>query len=346
MHGMNDGHGLGSALVDLTVKVMPMLNIPVRRIAVSLALMAAAAWGPGAMAAYPERPIKIIVAFPPGSSTDIVARSLSQPLAEALGQAVVIENRPGAGGNIGTVAVARSAADGYTVLMHSVAYSVNPSLYSKAGYEVGKELVGVAMAAVSPNILYVHPDVKANTLPELLALARTERLAYASSGNGTTTHLGAELLFRNLAKVEITHAPYAPASAATAVVSGQVPVGSTSIPPVVQLAKAGKVRAIAVTSLKRSGALPQVPTVAELGYPGFEANTWFAMMAPQGTPTEVLDRLNTEINKILQNKAIHEGFAAQSLEAVRMDRSTLDSYLAAEARKWATVVQQTGAKVD
>jgi tripartite-type tricarboxylate transporter receptor subunit TctC len=316
------------------------------RYALRAMLLAGLGWSSSVWAAYPERPIKIIVAFPPGSSTDIVARSLSQPLSEALGQAVVIENRPGAGGNIGTVAVARSAADGYTVLMHSVAYSVNPSLYSKAGYEVGKDLVGVAMAAVSPNILYVHPTVKANDLAELLALARSEKLAYASSGNGTTTHLGAELLFRNLAKVDITHAPYAPASAATAVVSGQVPVGSTSIPPVVQLAKAGKVRPIAVTSLKRSGALPQVPTVAELGYPGFEANTWFAMLAPQGTPPEVLDRLNTEINKILQNKAINEGFAAQSLEAVRMDRPTLDSYLAAEARKWASVVQQTGAKVD
>ena len=304
-------------------------------------------WSAGAaLAAYPERPIKIVVAFPPGSSTDIVARALSQPLSEALGQPVVIENRPGAGGNIGTVAVARSSADGYTLLMHSVAYSVNPSLYSKAGYEVGKDLAGVAMAAVSPNILYVHPSVKVNDLPELLALARTEKLAYASSGNGTTTHLGAELLFKNLAKVDITHAPYAPASAATAVVSGQVPVGSTSIPPVVQLAKAGKVRPIAVTSLKRSGALPQVPTVAELGYAGFEANTWFAMMAPTGTPAEVLDRLNTEVNCILANKALVDGFAAQSLEAVRMDRPTLDTYLAAEARKWAAVVQQTGAKVD
>jgi tripartite-type tricarboxylate transporter receptor subunit TctC len=298
------------------------------------------------LAAYPERPIRIVVAFPPGSSTDIVARALSQPLSEALGQPVVIENRPGAGGNIGTVAVARSAADGYTLLMHSVAYSVNPSLYSKAGYEVGKDLAGVAMAAVSPNILYVHPSVKANDLSELLALARTEKLAYASSGNGTTTHLGAELLFRNLARVDITHAPYAPASAATAVVSGQVPVGSTSIPPVVQLAKAGKVRPIAVTSLKRSAALPQVPTVAELGYAGFEANTWFAMLAPTGTPAEVLDRLNQEVNRILVNKVLVEGFAAQSLEAVRMDRPALDSYLAAEARKWAGVVQQTGARVD
>lgn len=299
-----------------------------------------------ALAAYPEKPIKIIVAFPPGSSTDIVARTLGIALGEALGQPVVIENRPGAGGNIGTVAVARSAPDGYTFLMHSVAYSVNPSLYSKAGYDIGKELTGVAMAAVSPNIIYVHPSVKANDLKELLALAKTEKLSYASSGNGTTTHLGAELLFKNLAKVDILHAPYAPAAAANAVVSGQLPVGSTSIPPVVQLAKAGKVRPLAVTSAKRSSALPDVPTVAELGYPGFEANTWFAMLAPAGVPAAVLDRVNAEINKILQNRSINEGFAAQSLEAVRMDRPTLDAYIAIEAKKWGAVVVQTGAKVD
>jgi len=323
-----------------------MLISSLRRVGATTLLFLGMCAAVQVQAAYPDRPVKIVMAFPPGSSTDIVARALSQPLSEALGQPVVIENRPGAGGNIGTVAVARSAPDGHTLLMHSVAYSVNPSLYGKAGYEVGKELVGVVMAAVSPNILYVHPSVKANDLPELLALARSDKLAYASSGNGTTTHLGAELLFRTLAKVDITHAPYAPASAATAVVSGQVPIGSTSIPPVVQLAKAGKVRPIAVTSLKRSGALPHVPTVAELGYPGFEANTWFAILAPQGTPADVLDRLNTEINRILQNKALVEGFSAQSLETVRMDRPALDSYLASEARKWAGVVQQTGAKVD
>ena len=299
-----------------------------------------------AHAAYPDKPIKIVVAFPPGSSTDIVARALGQPLSEAMGQPVVIENRPGAGGNIGTLAVARSPADGYTFLMHSVAYSVNPTLYGKAGYEVGKELSGVAMAALSPNIIFVHPSVKANSLKDLLALAPSEKLSYASSGNGTTTHLGAELLFRNLAKVDILHAPFSPAAAANAVVSGQVPVGSTSIPPVVQLAKAGKVRPLAVTSSKRSGALPDVPTVAELGYAGFEANTWFAMLAPSGTPREVLDRVNAEINKILQNKALNDGFAAQSLETVRMDRATLDAYIAAEAKKWGQVVQQTGAKVD
>jgi len=295
---------------------------------------------------YPDRLVKIIVAFPPGSSTDIVARAIAQPLGEALGQPVVVENRGGAGGNIGTMAVARSPADGYTFLMHSVAYSVNPSLYTNAGYQVGKELVGVAMGAVSPNILYVHPSVKAKDLKELLALAKTEKLSYGSSGNGTTTHLGAELLFRNLAKVDIQHVPFTPAAAATAVVGNHVPIGSTSIPPVVQLAKAGRVRPIAVTSLKRSGALPDVPTVAELGYPGFEANTWFAMMAPAGVPAVILDRLNAEINRILQNRSITEGFAAQSLEAIRMGRPELDTYFLSESRKWAEVVKQTGAKVD
>jgi tripartite-type tricarboxylate transporter receptor subunit TctC len=286
-----------------------------------------------------------VVAFAPGSSTDVVARSLAQTLTVALGQTVLVENRPGAGGNIATVQVAKAPADGYTLLMHSVAYSINPSMFNNAGYQVG-DLAAVAMAGVSPNMLYVHPDVKANNLKELVALMKQGSMSYASSGNGTTTQLGAELLFRNMLGLQVTHVPYQPAAAANAVVSGQVPIGSTSMPPVVQLARAGKVRPIAVTSLKRSSALPEVPTVAELGYPGFEANTWIGLFAPLGTPPELLDRLNTEVNKALLYKTLNDNFAALSLDIVRMDRQELTAYVANESVKWGKVVKLIGAKVD
>ena len=299
-----------------------------------------------AHAVFPDKPIKLVVAFPPGSSTDIVARVVGQKLSLAYGQPVVVENRPGASGNIATTGVARQPADGYTLLIHSVAVAVNPSLYAKAGYDVNTDLEAVAMAAVSPNIVYVHPSVKANTLKELVALSKTEKLSYASSGNGTTTHLGAELLFKTLLKADILHVPFSPAAAAAAVASAQVQVGSTSIPPVVQLAIAGRVRPLAVTSRKRSGALPDVPTVEELGYKGFEANTWFAIFAPAGTPTEILDSLNREINKVLLFKSTEDSFKLQSLEAVRMERKELKAYIAQEATKWGKVVKSVDAKVD
>ena len=305
-----------------------------------------AAWSTCAQAAYPDKPVKIIVAFPPGSSTDTVARLMAQQMSVAFGQTVVVENRPGASGNIATTFVSKLPGDGYTLLMHSVAIAVNPSLYAKAGYDVNKDLEAVAITGVSPNIFFVHPDVKAKTLAELVALSKKEKLSYASSGNGTTTHLGAEIFFRNLTKTDIQHVPYAPATAVTAVLSGQVPVGSTSVPPVVQLAKSGKVRALAVTSSKRSSALPDVPTVAELGYKDFEANTWFALFAPPGTPADVLDKLNSEINKIALYKSVQDVFSAQSLESARMDRTEVKKYILQESQKWDKVVKQIGAKVD
>ena len=226
-----------------------------------------------ALAAFPDKPVKIVVAFAPGSSTDIVARLIAEQLSASLGQPVVVENKPGAGGNIATQGVMNAPADGHTLLFHSVAYAVNPSLFANAGYDALADLAPVAMAAVTPNLLYMHPDVKATTLPELLALARVGKLSYASSGNGTTTHLGAEWLFKALAKVDITHVPFQPAAATHAVVSGQVPIASTSMPPAVPFVKSAKVRPIAVMSAQRSPALPDVPTVAELGYKDFEANT-------------------------------------------------------------------------
>ncbi len=309
--------------------------------ALAAVFMSSSAW-----AAYPDKTIRLVVAFAPGSATDTVARLVGEQMSKSLGQPVVVENRPGAGGNIATVGVMNAPADGYTLLFHSVAYAVNPTLFKNAGYDGLTDLQPVALAAYTPNLLYVHPDVKATNLSELLALARTSKLAYASSGNGTTTHLGAEMLFRGLAKVDITHAPFQPAAATNAVVSGQVPIASTSMPPAVQFVKTGKVRAIAVTSLKRSNALPQVPTVAELGYRGFEANTWFAIFAPKQTPVAILDLLNTSINAALAAKPVQERFETLSLEAYQLDRAAAGRYIESEVAKWRKVVKDLDIKVD
>jgi tripartite-type tricarboxylate transporter receptor subunit TctC len=311
----------------------------------SVLAMAALGTALGSQAAYPDKPVKLVVAFAPGSSTDIVARLLAEQLTASLGQTVVVENKPGAGGNIATQQVMNSPADGYTLLIHSVAVAVNPSLFANAGYDTMRDLAPVAMAAVTPNLIYVHPDVKATSLAELLALAKVDKLSYASSGNGTTTHLGAEWLFRSLAKVDITHVPFQPAAATNAVVSGQVPVASTSMPPAVPFAKSGKVRPIAVMSVKRSPALPDVPTVAELGYPGFEANTWFAIFAPAKAPADVLDRLNAEINKALTAKPVAERFETLSLEAQRLDRPAMSRYVEGEVAKWGKLVKDIGVTV-
>ena len=296
-------------------------------------------------AAFPEKSIRFVVAFAPGSSTDIVARLIAEQVSASLGQPVIVENKPGAGGNIATQGVMNGPADGHTLLFHSVAYAVNPTLFGNAGYDAVKDLQAVALAGFTPNLLYVHPDVKANNLPELLALARNGKLAYASSGNGTTTHLGAEWLFRGLAKVDVTHVPFQPAAATNAVVSGQVPIASTSMPPAVPFAKTGKVRPIAVMSLKRSPALPDVPTVAELGYKDFEANTWFAVFAPAKTPAAVLDLLNAEINKAQAVKSVLERFDTLSLEPGRMDRATLRRYVETEVLKWGQLVKELNIKV-
>ncbi|MBM3407148.1 MAG: tripartite tricarboxylate transporter substrate binding protein [Betaproteobacteria bacterium] len=312
----------------------------------ALCLMMGVACAQPAWAAFPEKPVRVTVAFAPGASTDIIARMLAEPIGTALGQPMVIENKPGAGGNIATQQVKAAAPDGHTLLFHSVAVSVNPSLFRNAGYDLMKDFEPIAMAGVTPNLLFVNPSVKATTLAELIALARTTPLAYASSGNGTTTHLGAELLFRSLAGVDITHVPHQPAAASVAVIGGAVPVGSTSMPPVVPHAKSGKVRPIAVMSLQRSPVLPDVPTVAESGYPGFEASTWFAVFAPAGTPQAVLQRLNGEFNRALQTPDIVEKFAKQSLTPQPLDRAALRAYISGEVAKWGKVVRDAGIKVD
>jgi len=325
------------------------MNITIRlgrRAALAGAAAAVVAPRP-ARAAWPERPVRIVVAFPPGSSTDVLARALGNALTPVLGQPVVVENRPGAGGNIATVQVRRSPPDGQAFLAHSVAFAVNPSLYRNAGYDAVEDFVPVALLASTPNIVTVNPErLDVRDLAGLIAAARTGRLDYGSSGNGTTTHLGMELLFRTLARVEVQHVPFGPAQAVTAVVGGQVPIGSTSLPPALGLVREGRLRGIAVTSLRRDPALPEVPTVTEQGYPGFEALTWFGLMAPAGTPEAIAERMNAEVNRALSSTEVRQMLDRLGFVADVRSRADFAVYIRAEKEKWAGVVRASGATAD
>ena len=297
---------------------------------------------------YPARPIRFIVAFAPGASTDIVARLVGAKLAESWGQNVVIENRPGAGGNIGTQAAARANGDGYTILMNSSAFVVNLSLYAQPGY-AANDFVPIVQGPTSPNLISVHPSVKAATLQEVIAFAKAKPVSYGSSGTGTTPHLDAELIFRAMAKIDITHVPYGPAQAVTAVVGNQVPIASTSMPPAVPHVKAGRVRPIAVTTAKRSAILPNVPTVAESGIvelKGFNDHTWFSFFAPAGTPAAIVNKLNSEINRVLQAPDVKEKLDALSLEFTSNTPAQFAAAIKDEIPRYAVMVKQSGAKAD
>ena len=293
---------------------------------------------------YPDRPVRFIVAFPPGASTDIVARIVGVKLSESWGQNVIVENRPGAGGNIGSQAALRANADGYTILMNSSAIVVNVSLYSKPGYRID-DFVPIVQGPTTPNLVSVNPTVKATTFKDVLALAKSSPVSYASSGTGTTPHLDMEVLLK-LAGVEMTHVPYGPAQAATAVVSNQVPIGSTSMPPAVPHVKAGRLRPIAVTTAKRSAILPDTPTIAESGFPGFDDHTWFSFFAPRGTPPAVVRKLNADINRVLQLPDVKARLDTLSLEFAPNTSAEFAARLKVEVARYAKMVKESGAKAD
>ena len=292
-----------------------------------------------------QKNVQIIVGFAPGATTDTVARISAQKLQEALGQNFVVENRPGAGGNVATQQVKRAAADGYTLLVTSVAYAVNPSLYSSAGYDPLKDFIPVVLGPSTPNIIMVNPSLPVKNLAELIELARKQPLSYASSGGGTTTHLSMERL-KFAAKFDMTHVPYQPAQAVGAVMGGHTQVGNTSMPPAVQQVKAGKVRAIAVTSAQRSPVLPDVPTLNELGYSGFDDLTWVGFFAPAGTPADVVTRLNAELNRIFAAPDVKEKLGALGLESRANTSAEFGAFLKDEVVKWARAVKESGAKAD
>ena len=297
--------------------------------------------------AYPNRPVRLLVPQPPGGSTDTMARMVGQKLTELWGQPVVVDNRAGASGNIGTALVARSTADGYTILVNSSVFAVNPSLYKNAGYDPVKDFAPIIVAGISPNIVFVHPSVAVNSLQALIALAKQKPLSYASAGIGTTPHLTGELLFKTLARVDITHVPYSGGGPAViAVVGAQTPVGITAIPTVLPMIKNGRLHAIAVTSQQRAPALPEVLTVAEQGFPDYSDYTWIAFLAPAATPREIVAKVNADIARVLQTPDARERLAGIGFDPMANSPRVFSDYLKSEVVKWAKVVRDSGARAD
>jgi tripartite-type tricarboxylate transporter receptor subunit TctC len=266
-------------------------------------------------------------------------------LADALGQTVVVENRPGASGNVAAQQVKRAAADGYTLFLTSVAYAVNPTLYSNPGYDPFTDFMPVILGPSTPNIITVHPSVPVKNLQELIALAKKERLSYASSGNGTTTHLSVERI-KVATGVDITHVPYQPAQAAGAAVGGHTQMSSTSMPPAVTHVRAGRLRAIAVTSAQRSPALPDVPTVNEQGFSGFDDLTWTAVFAPAGVSQDVINRLNSEMNRAFAAPEVKEKLGQLGLDWKPNTAGEFAAFLREEVPKWGKAVRDSNAKAD
>jgi tripartite-type tricarboxylate transporter receptor subunit TctC len=297
---------------------------------------------------YPAKPVRIVVPFAAGGPADIYARFLAQRLQEPMGQSFVIENRPGAGSIIGTDAVAKSAADGYTLLLMSNTHTINESLIAKKPFALMKDFVPVAPINYSDLILVVHPSLPTKSVKELVALVKTKPkgLNYASSGNGTPYHLAGEY-FKSLIGADIVHVPHKGSSEArTSVMSGQVEIMFDAITTMAPLAKAGRVRALASTGLKRSAVMPELPTVAEAGVAGYEATIWLGVMAPANTPRAALDRLNGEITKITARPDVRKTWNEQGAEPLSMNTAAFEQYLNADIAKWANVVKASGARAD
>lgn len=306
-----------------------------------LAPLGAAAQG------YPAKPIRLMVPFPPGGSTDIVARIVAQKLGERLGQPVTIENRGGAGGTIGTALIARAPADGYNLVVATTStHVVAPAVYPKLDYDPVKDFAGVSMIAITPYLLVVNPSVKAANVKEFIAVAkeRPGKLNYASAGVGSTTHLAMEML-KSVGSFYALHIPYnGNGPAGTAVISGQVEALFGSMPALLPHARSGKVRALAVGTPKRSPALPDVPTVSEQGFTGFDASLWLAIMAPAGTPAPVVERLNREIAAVIGQAEVADALSKAGAEPLTSSPAELEANIRSSLPKYASVVKAAGVK--
>ncbi len=313
-----------------------------------LAVLAASLAATAAQAqTWPSKPVRYVVPFPPAGATDILARIMAEKLSGPFGQSVVVENRPGAAGNVGTEFVAKSPPDGYTILQLTVAQSISATLYEKLNYGLEKDLIPVAMIALVPNVMIVNPSVPAKSVAEFIALARSRpgRINFASSGSGTSIHMSAEM-FKMLTGVNIVHIPYKGSGPALAdLMGGQVDVMFDNLTSSIGLIRSGKLRALAVTTSERYQELSDVPTVQET-VPGYEATAWFGVVAPAGTPREIVMRINGEVNRALAHTDVKEKLAQQGALARSWTPEEFGSFIHNEVVKWAKVVKASGARVE
>jgi len=296
---------------------------------------------------YPAKTVRMVVGYPPGGPTDVIARLVSQKLTQSLGQQVIVDNRPGASGMIGAELTVRAAPDGYTLLMVPVTYAVTPSLFAKMTYDVEKDLAPVAQVAAAPFILVVHPTLPVKTVKDLITLDRRNpgQINFASASTGGMPHLAGEL-FNSMTGTKLVHIPYKGAAPATTdLISGQVTLMFNNMLSAMPQVKAGRLRAVAVTSTKRSAAAPELPTIAET-VPGYEASGWYGAFAPAATPRDIINRLNTEMNRAMKMPDVIQRLAGDGVEAVGTTPEQFAAYLKQEVAKWGKVVKASGAKAD
>ena len=296
---------------------------------------------------YPAKTVRFLVPFAPGGPADIVARLMGIRLSETWGQQIVVENRSGAGGNLGAAVAAKSPPDGYTVMVTSSAIVVNVTLTEQPGYDLDRDFVPVINVASSPNVIVANSEWGPVTLREAIDKAKTSKIAYASPGSGTTPHLSAEYLFKVLAKADIVHVPYkggAPAAAAAA--AGEVQLASAALASVMPFIRSGRIKPLAVASRERLSALPNVPTVEEAGYPGFADYTWIGVFVPKGTPAEIVSRINADIQKLLGDGDLRARIAAAGFDPVGGSPQNFERYVKEEVARWGKIVKATGARVE
>ena len=321
-----------------------------RYLSIALTALAAIAAAPLAATAqtFPNRPVRIIVPFSPATAADIVTRQLGARLAEIWGQGVVIDNQGGAGGVIGAANAAKAAPDGYTLIMFGINHAINPSLYPDIPYDTLRDFKPIVRVALAPLVIVAHPAFPASSVPELIALAKTRprSIQYGSGGNGSITHLALELL-KARTGIEMTHIPYkGVAQMMSDVLGNQIPLGCPAVATALGQVKAGKLKALAITSAKRSSVLPEVPTVAETGIPDYDVSAWNGLLAPVRTPDELVAKIHADVTKVAQSKDFVEQLQPQALEVDLLRPAEFRAFLAAELQKWSKLVKDSGARLD